>query len=63
MQLQRNSKMYFFATAFLAALAVILFFTGADIRICVTLVLAAGAFLVIALKHRKREKDEKQDLS
>ncbi|MBQ6678896.1 MAG: hypothetical protein IJM76_02635 [Lachnospiraceae bacterium] len=58
MQLQRNSKMYFFAAAFLVALALVLGITGADIRICITMVLAAGAFVVIALKHRKREKDQ-----
>ena len=58
MQLQRNSKMYFFAAAFLVALALVLLITGADYRICITMVLAAGAFIVIALKHRKREKEQ-----
>ena len=58
MHIQHNSKMYFFATAFLVAVALVLLITGVDIRIVVTLILAGGAFLVLALKNRRREKNE-----
>ena len=58
MHIQHNSKMYFFAAAFLVAMALVLWITGVDVRICVTLILAGGAFLVLALKHLKKEKSE-----
>ena len=61
MHIQHNSKMYFFAAAFLAAMALTLWISGVDIRISVTLILAGGAFLVLALKNRRREKDEGND--